>query len=49
MLPVCVASGTVSHSNQRDTGAAESRETVDDIQRLSEPMSGDGCGEERLS
>lgn len=40
--------GAVSHSYQRDAGAAEPGETVDDIQRLPEPMSGDGRGEERV-
>lgn len=42
-------SGAVSHSNQRYAGAAASGEAVDDIQGLLESMSGDGCGEARLS
>lgn len=41
--------GAVSHSNQRDAGAAEPGETDDDVQRLPEQMSGDGRGEKRLS
>lgn len=44
---VC-CSGAVSHSNQRDTGAAASGEAVDGIQGLLESMSGDGRGETRL-
>lgn len=42
-------SGTVSHSNQWHTGAATSREAVDDVQGLLESMSGDGRGEAWLS
>lgn len=41
--------GTVSHSNQWYTGAATSREAVDDVQGLLESMSGDGRGEAWLS
>lgn len=48
LLLVCCL-GAVSHSNQRDAGAAEPGETDNDVQRLPEQMSGDGRGEERLS
>lgn len=40
--------GAVFNRNQRDSGAAEPRETVSGLQVLPVPLSGDGRGQTRL-
>lgn len=47
-LMVILVPGAVPDSHQRDSRAAEPGETVIRVQRLPQPLSGDGCGPPRL-
>ena len=48
-LFACSASGSVSHSDQRNSRATKPREAICDISRLPQVLSGDGRGETRVS
>lgn len=47
-LTAIIFPGALPDRNQRDSRAAESRETIICVQRLPQPLSGDGCGPQRF-
>lgn len=47
-LTAIIFPGALPDRNQRDSRATESRETIICVQRLPQPLSGDGCGPQRF-